>query len=404
MKKLVRTRKVRYGGVLISALAFVVITGLLVAGMATVSMSYYARAKTEGDYANALPLAEAGVNYEFRKISTNVANADQKVGGAGVTYNLGNGAFTVYCTNSDGSTPWSPPSSLYVVSTGTVNGVSRTIKVSSKGYANPVMGNYALFGVSGGNVNGSAATVLGDVGTDGTISFAGSPTINGSINFNGVQPSIVGGGYTVHSYPNPVVWPTVDSLANSAFPGGLGYVATHNDNALATPPILGTSVTLHGNGSLTLRGKPGGANYYLTDLTCNGNSGVTFDNSLGPINIWVGPSGGAGIFDLGGGAAAVKQSTDPSKPVQVYVATAGGAALHGNSELDAGIYSYNGANSGPVSLGGTPDIYGSVIAGQFDLHGNPTLHYQPGYFTGLPSSGNGYYGFDTSWQETGALY
>ena len=78
--------------------------------------------------------------------------------------------------------------------------------------------------------------------------------------------------------------------------------------------------------------------------------------------------------------------------------------MHGNSELDCGIYSYNGANSGPVSLGGTPDIYGSIITGQFDLHGNPTVHYQPGYFTGLPSSGNGYYGFDDSWQEIGGYH
>ena len=118
------------------------------------TVSYYARSKTEADYQAALPLAEAGVNYEFRKISSNIANADQKSGGNpnGVTYALGPGTLTVYCTNKDGSIPWSPPANLYVVSTGTINGVSRTVKIASKGYANPVIGNYALFGVSGGNI------------------------------------------------------------------------------------------------------------------------------------------------------------------------------------------------------------------------------------------------------------
>ena len=53
--------RARRGGVLISALAFVVIASALVVGMITMSVSFYARAKTEADYEAALPLAEAGV-------------------------------------------------------------------------------------------------------------------------------------------------------------------------------------------------------------------------------------------------------------------------------------------------------------------------------------------------------
>ena len=291
---------------------------------------------------------------------------------------------------------------MYVTSVGSINGVSRTLQISGKGYAAPVMGDYALYGVSSGSISGSAATVMGDIGPNGSIGFSGSPTVAGSINFNGSSPSIFS-GYTVHQYPNPIIWPTVDSIASAAFSGGLPYIATHSDNAMASPAIVGNSVTLHGNGSLTFFGKAGGANYYLTSLTCNGNAGVVFDNTNGPINIWVGPSGGAGVFNIGGGAAAIKQTSDISKPVQIYVATAGGAAMHGNSELDCGIYSYNGATSGPVTLSGTPDIYGSIITGQFGLNGNPTVHYQPGYFVGLPTAGAGYYGFDDQWLEINGM-
>src|SRR5207248_3349236 len=83
------------------------------------------RAGVESDYASALSLAEAGVNYELRKISADPTVADQVVAGAptGVTYAFGAGKYRVYCMNKDGSTPWTVPNYLYVVSTGTLNGV-----------------------------------------------------------------------------------------------------------------------------------------------------------------------------------------------------------------------------------------------------------------------------------------
>ena len=394
--------KARRGGILISALAFVTVTSMLMIGMLTFSVSFYARAKTESDYESALSLAEAGANYEFRKISSNAANADQKSGGTGVTYSLGNGTFNVYCSNKDGSTPWVAPANMVITTIGTINGVSRTLQITGKAYSAPVIGDYALYGVTSGTISGSAATVQGDIGTNASLNFNGSPTVTGSLNFNGGSPTIFS-GYTIHQYPNPIVWPTVDSIANAAFSGGLNYIATHSDNPMASPPIISNSITLHGNGSVTFYGKAGGANYYLTSMSCNGNSGVTFDNTNGPITIWVGPTGGAGVLDIGGGAAAIKQTTDVSKPVQIYVATAGGARMHGNSELDCGIYSYNGAGSGPVTLSGTPDIYGSIITDQFGLNGNPTVHYRNGYFVGLPSAGVSYYGFDDQWLEINGL-
>src|SRR6266571_582043 len=104
------TRRIRSrrGGVLLTTLAFVVVISVIMAGMATLSVSYYARAGVESDYAAALDLAEAGVNYELRKISANAGNADQAGSHSppGVTYSLGNGTFTVYCINKDGSVPW----------------------------------------------------------------------------------------------------------------------------------------------------------------------------------------------------------------------------------------------------------------------------------------------------------
>src|SRR5689334_17830088 len=120
MKTTSRSVKAQHGGVLLSALAFTTITALLVAGLATISVSYYARAKTESDYAAALPLAEAGINYELRKISADTSTADQATtanpNGTSVSY--GSGSFSVYCSNKDGSTPWTAPNPLYVTASG----------------------------------------------------------------------------------------------------------------------------------------------------------------------------------------------------------------------------------------------------------------------------------------------
>src|SRR5438309_75708 len=94
-----RPRRTQYGGVLISGLAFAAISAFIVVGMLTMTVANYARSSTEADYESALSLAEAGVNYELRKITLNTANADQR--DTAPSYTFGNGTFKVYCTNKD---------------------------------------------------------------------------------------------------------------------------------------------------------------------------------------------------------------------------------------------------------------------------------------------------------------
>ena len=113
------------GVVIIGVLFFILITSIMLMGIGTFAVSHQTRVKVDASYAMAIDLAEAGVDYEFRKISLSTANPDQYPGTA---YNLGTGTYTVYCTNKDGTTPWTVGNYLSVVSTGTVDGVSRTVK------------------------------------------------------------------------------------------------------------------------------------------------------------------------------------------------------------------------------------------------------------------------------------
>jgi len=137
-------RNVR-GSILISVLVFVAVISLILVGAMTLTVSYSGRVHTEADYVASLDVAEAGVNYEIRKISQDATKADQagSTTPPGVSYLFGNGAFRVYCANRDGSTPWTPNNPLYIYSTGTVNGTARTVRVATKYVNNIVTWNLA---------------------------------------------------------------------------------------------------------------------------------------------------------------------------------------------------------------------------------------------------------------------
>ena len=396
----------RRGGILISVLAFSVITAVLLAGITTSALSYLSRASTESYYAGALDITEAGINTELRKISTNANNVDQynSSTGKGVTYTFGNGSYTIYCTNKDGTTPWVAPNDMYILCTGTLNGVSRSLKVMCKGVSNSALGKYSIYMVDGtNNWSGTALTTNGDVGTNALLGFTGHPTINGSIYFNGYPTANWSGSdpgsYTENKNPSPIIWPTVDALANQQFPGGLTYLATHNDNARARPAIVGNSIS----GSTTLVG-PG--NYYLTSISLTGQNVISLDNTNGAVNIWIGPDGAGNEIIFKGGTAVIPRSVDSSKICNIFVATKGGISLRGSSELDSNVYCYNkDANGNPygnVDLGGVPTINGQVLGDTVTQNGNVTVNYIPGAVKPV-SYGASYYGFANSWAEQSGM-
>ena len=401
MKQTIKqNRRKRSGGVLISALVFTVVISMLLAGIGTLSLSHYARAKADGDYMSALDIAEAGVNYEFNKISKNTSLVDPVGTGSGTSYSFGGGSFTVYATNKNG-TAWTPGAAMYVYSKGTINGVSRMLRVSGKSQGS-ITPDYAIFGVDEAIIDQATTVISGDLGTNNSLILNNVPTITGFIDFNG--PGAHWGSPPNHTYPNlrsiptAVVYPTVDALANLAAPGGLAYLSSHNDNNLASPSISGNSINTSVN--MTLGSKAGGANYYLTGCTCKGSALINFNNSLGPINVWIGPSGGSSAFVFNGGTATVQNSADPTKKVKIYSALNSDVIFNCNSRMDFGVYAYNLGSPSRVILNNNPKLYGAVIANNVTLNQSANVYYQSNYF-GLASSS--YFGYDDSWVEQNPL-
>ena len=391
------------GAALIGALVFLLILSTLLMGMGSFTAGHQQRAHVDADYAVAMDIAEAGANWEMSRISANKASADATPGNA---YSFGGGTFKVWCTNRDGTTNWDKTNPLYVFSTGTFDGVSRTIRVSVLGNNTSTPADYAVFALNEGSANGNC-TIGGDFGTNGAVTLNGNVKVNGNVSLNGATSKLNGGnntGYNVVTSPNPVPWPTVSEIANGKFgANGLTWLATHNDNA-SNPNIINNKISMNGNKNTTFTGAPGGANYYLTSMNFNGNGGIILDNSLGPINIWLGPSGSAGDCTINGGVDAVTMNQNPNKACRLYCATKGEVKLNGNTNFHGGIYAYetdaNGA-FGTVTNNGTPNVYGSIMANKVTLNGNVNISYHSGYFQGNVSV-TGYYGYDNSWQEQNA--
>ena len=439
----------QHGNALITVIVCSVIAAFIIAGMGELAVSHLSRATIDSEYNQALYIAEAGINYELSVIDLHPPQPDQlgPLFPNGVTHTFDGGSFTTYCTNNDGSTPWTPGTSLHIVSAGTYQGVTRTLNVAAHPYAyTPGNGTpfYTLFPVQAGVLNavvggllpGSNVTVNGNIGSNGWLAYTGHPAINTSpytTTFNGSGSGWLLGlnlaGFTSTTKSYAAIWPSVSQIASAMFPsnqyppGGLSYLASNNDNSTANPPISSNSIVALGSSTITLYGKAGGSNYYLETLNLGVNSQIVFNNTNGPINIWVGPAGGISASAFVGGTATVKMATDSTKPVRIYVATTGGFVISGTAEFDAGIYSYNTTSLIPglasftaalpglstVVLNGCSDFNGQIVANTIVLNALPNLPLSlgsPVTITGEPgASGQGYfqpadyYAYSGGWQE-----
>lgn len=237
----------RRGFTLITSLAFTLVVGTILAGVGTVAASHFSRSKVEGTYANAIALADAGINAEIARISsdtsdTTLANQEGSplVGSiAGV-----DGTYEVFVrpwgTDCNGTGTWTAPGDMCVVSKGTVGGISRTVR--ARGVRKSIFDEYALFAYidgkfSGGGASGGSTEVVGDLGTNGGVTFNGTlntDIVNGTLWLNGGNALSSDDGTNVARDGDPVIMPDISLMANLQFtttPKGLSWLALNNNNA-----------------------------------------------------------------------------------------------------------------------------------------------------------------------------
>ena len=409
-------RRLLRGNALITSLVFAVVIALILAGIGTLTVSHYSYAHTEADSAAALDLAEAGINYELHKITENIGQADV---GSGNTYAAATldpsltGTFNVTCANRDGS-PWnaSTAQQISIYCTGVVNGAQRTVRID----AQPTGAFYTTYSLYYTRFNNDNAIVNGVCGTNQYIAIPNDdpnqrPTIT-SVALNGPgarwSPSDPG-GYKQVANSKPVTWNTVDAIMNKTFSGGANYLATHNDNALATMTqpgvpgqqsgIQGSQMSAMGSEVVTLKGKAGGANYYLTDILFDDNSSLQFDTTNGPISIWYNPSASAaGVYLRGCNVV----NGPLSNHVLFYSAGAGIVQVQpdtNNDRIDMGLYAYNlnstGRQIGGITLSGAQTFHGQVVGNSITINNAAQITGEKGYFD-IPEE---YFAFSGNWCE-----
>lgn len=257
-------RSKQRGSVLVSALAFALVISLALAGAAAYTVAHMSQAASEADYASAMNMAEAGANWELRKLALTSATTDTSAapGTGTVSYPSASGtvtlpgSFSVYVTNSAGTGNWTAPNPALVWSTGTVNGISRTIRVPA--YRKSLFNEFAIFGIFDVTSTGNFI-IEGNIGSNQTITGSGnSNVVYGDVIFHGNPTGTyagtlgwVDGGFTpaygpygmVRHEPDALPWPTVSEIADRAAaaksgttiaPGtGLAWFKANNDNIRA---------------------------------------------------------------------------------------------------------------------------------------------------------------------------
>ncbi|MCX6362059.1 MAG: hypothetical protein NT029_19850 [Armatimonadetes bacterium] len=379
----------RRGAALVAAVMLSACLTIVVSSSCLQTVSELKVSSTELHYERALHLAEAGANAYISRLTFGASTyaslpplyqypggvaptiAEFKAGVAAGTY-----AITPYPAGSSNGyfagSVGKPGSSVTVVSFGVSNGIVRSVTVRANQAQAPIdvdgttltpPGDYVFYAISAFTAQNNVI-VSGHSGTNGAI------TIQNNVVFNGGNLDLNGPGASITSQNNcaftkvvntdAITWPTVDEIAlklypnsGSTAPGGLAYIATHNDNtAIVRNGTAGSSATTIslGNGkTLRFPSKVGGSNYYLTSATLQNNVSVTFDNSNGPITIWFGPSGGSGGWTGQNNVTWTKTTNDDvNKPVKFYFGTQAGLIGQNNFSCNVGLYAYNKVNGAPI--------------------------------------------------------
>lgn len=450
------------GGVLITALVFAAIVTLFVGGVTAVSVSHLSRNSVEADYATAIQLADAGVNFELRWLYENNATAGDsahqiKPGTGqhgvytGTVDGMPGGSFTVGVIDQNGGS-WRPPEELIIRSTGTINGISRTIEIT--GQRRGLFADYAIFFIEEGKLAGTSSTVIGSVGTNGPVFLSGGfveANIQGNLTYHSfpsvsplTSPPPANIGYNPGAYtywnPDPVPWPTVEQIAAELFPGGLSYLRSNNSNHLVrkfstsdpnytieNSVVAPMPVGLLSNAEMNTYVEDGNPNdvppdgryhdglnglyrrkvailppgdylFNRINLTNPNNYGLLIDNAAGMVRIWI-----DGDANSGDSLDAIVAFTSPDKnKFRLYYNKCNALSLGGNVRLNGSVYAYNtacGTKLPEVKLHGGSRLNGSLITKYGSIDGGSVVNF--------PNNGGGiadddfalWYGFRNTYRE-----
>lgn len=296
--------------------------------------------------------------------------------------------------------------------------------------------NLALFALDSLNINASATQVIGNVGTNNTISGKSS-TVTGDIVFCGSTPNITGDNVSRESATR--TWPTAEALLVLYRNMTITQLASQNDNAgilmfnpanqsfllsqavpsgltalnhdLSTQLLRNLSVTtnmhpsdapggtryasetegLYGRRVLILN--PG--DYYFRSVDLTGNQiGLLINNAKGPVNIFI-HNASSGNDNIRAYCHIV--SEDP-RAFRIFYMKPGGLSMEGNSTLRCLIYAVSEMGAASVDFLGTAKLIGTIVAANVRLTGSVRVE-QPATQTSTFGDPIWKYELTTNWRD-----
>jgi len=434
------------GASLLTALVAVLIVSIMLGGLGALAVSHYSRARSDAEYAKALQLAEAGINYELRYISDNQLSTVNPVAhqaGSAYTGSVSGapGTFSVWVTNDpDNGSAWAPPSAMLIHAIGTVNGISR--RLVARGTRQSIFDIFTLYGIQTVNFNGSGSTVGGDIGTNGTMNVVdpiGNVPAPGEIYLAGGGATINKTGTNVVLHPNPLEFPTIDEIIVKNPPVGLGSTGwawltstsplnrsnpnlrtfaatgaalTPAGTRLAGAPWTGTnaqSIRLQnadfnslGNhpstGNKTLIIPPG--DYYFTDIQLSGTRQIIVDTgglttgTPGLVRIWMNGSNSNDQININ-----VSFTSTNASMFRLYYNKCTSISISGNSTYYGGFYAVRDGCTGNIQVEGGSIIYGSVLANNITVSGGSAINFPSDGIIDNPGDFSMWFGFRDGWKE-----
>ena len=199
-----RSRRREQGGMLVTALIFTGVAGLLIGGTLAYTSGHMNLSATRRNSEAALQVAEAGINDELRRLTiragqgeaalktyndsflSNQYESGQPYPGRTGTVKGVNGRYWVIGHSDRAATNiWDGERALWITAVAEVNGAMRRVQVGSNDMSRRLFDEYAVFGVYGDPSGNQAA--LGFTGQNNNVTIEGTIATNGYVgsgNFN----------------------------------------------------------------------------------------------------------------------------------------------------------------------------------------------------------------------------
>ena len=378
----------QHGAVLVTVLMFMAIFSVLGTGAYLTSSSELKISNNYKIRKQAFYDAEAGLQYVIAKIEDGLAQETLFLSGTTVTINYAAPAGFSFDTITTLTRVGTTSDYRFQV-IGHSGNASSTVEAV---IARDSFFQYGAFGDNSVDIKSSGSvysydsrttpnptptdsTGEGDVGSNRQVSVYNYTHVDGDVAL-GDDGAGTEGIYDPHGSPGPTITGQEGADVDRVDPDPLGAAggtlatdfatysdSANNDNAGGSPSIIGDSIYLSTGQTMTLAGKAGGANYYLTSLTLSSGATLNIDTSLGPVNIYL-----TGALDAKNGSDIniTGQPTD----VTIYSNSTDDITFKHEGDMKGALY----APYAKVELNNTANVYGMIWAKGVLIH-NPGVLY-----------------------------